>query len=123
METVYLAMDGDDIGSQIEYFILKNDSHELMMFSLRFSAAIEWLIGELAAAYQPNILLSGGDTLLVSISHEIDTDVIEAIRNGFAERARRTLSMGLGSSLREAHVALKYAKVSGKNRLCRYRDI
>ena len=123
METIYLAIDGDDVGNQLEYYILRNDEESIVKFSAKYTDALAWLKSEITQLLSAAIILAGGDTLLVSLSSHMSQEHIEAIRQQFEEKANSTLSMGLGSTIRDAHIALKYAKVSGKNRLCMYEEI
>lgn len=123
MELMYLAIDGDDVGNQIEYHILKNEALELTDFSKIYLNAMTWLKQTMLQLNNTEIILSGGDNLLLALPGSIDVSQIENIRLQFSSQVNSTLSMGIGNSLQEAHIALKYAKVSGKNQLCKFEDI
>ncbi|PMB51817.1 hypothetical protein CEN39_13215 [Fischerella thermalis CCMEE 5201] len=127
LQKLFLAADGDDVGSCIEYYILRNEIEQLSRFSLQYEIAINWLQEILVKKFNASIIFAGGDTLLAVLSQTADVDVfdvIEVIRIDFGKKASgRTLSIGIGSTPQEAHIALKYAKVSGKNRLSLYKEI
>ncbi len=116
---LYLAIDGDDVGHRLEYFILTNDSHSLRSFSSTFASAMAWLEQELRSSLGLTLIFSGGDNLLACLNADSDSndliDLLERLRNAFAERAESTLSVGVGGSPREAYLALKLAKASGKD--------
>lgn len=126
MNKVFLAVDGDDVGNYIEYHILRNEIEELHKFSARYNTAIEWMQDELVRRYGAIIALSGGDTILAMIycgEGVLNLHEIEDMRAIFAAKAGGTISVGIGETPREAHIALKYAKVSGKNMLCQFKDV
>lgn len=119
MQDTYIAVDGDDVGSRLEYFMLTNQPQSLKSFAECFRASFEWfgemLVGELAAT----IVFSGGDNLLAVVQSENQlTEELECLRAEFNRQTKHTLSIGLGRSAREAYFALKLAKASGKNRVC-----
>jgi GTP cyclohydrolase III len=123
MKELYLAIDGDDVGHRLEYFMLTENRESLEEFSTMFESAMSWLKDTLIRDFGAVIVFSGGDNLLASIGSNTRTgDELEKLRTAFAERARTTLSMGLGESLHEAYFALKLAKTSGKNRIHRFRE-
>ncbi len=113
---LYLAIDGDDVGHRLEYFILTNDSDSLRGFSATFASAMAWLEQELQSNLGATLIFSGGDNLLACINTDSDPmDLLGELRNEFATRAKSTLSVGIGGSPRQAYLALKLAKASGKD--------
>jgi GTP cyclohydrolase III len=120
MDMLYLAVDGDDVGHRIEYFMLINEAESLASFSATFQSAMSWLKEELANELGATIIMCGGDNLLASVPPDSClTEIIERIRTDFAERVQSTLSIGLAKTPREAYLALKLAKASGKDRIQR----
>ncbi|MGP4109729.1 mCpol domain-containing protein [Streptomyces sp. 4N509B] len=113
-ERWFLALDGDNIGRRLEFHIVSDDIDGLEKFTSSFIRATDNLI-QLVSRY-PNIdfLLKGGDSLLIALEYEQISDVVSCV-----EQATRgtgfTFSGGYGPSLREAYLALKIAKASGKN--------
>lgn len=116
MGDFYLAVDGDDVGHRLEYYILLNQIEALSDFSGSFESAMTWLVRKLIVEFGAVIVFSGGDNLVARLgSGKPTAEVIDALRSEFSKIAQITLSIGLGGSLREAYLALKLAKVSGKN--------
>lgn len=115
MKELYLAIDGDDVGHRLEYFMLVNDRESLADFSALFESAMNWLKDKLINDFGATIIFAGGDNLLASMQSGNQSDALENLRTEFAKRAHSTLSIGLGESIREAYFALKLAKTSGKN--------
>jgi GTP cyclohydrolase III len=112
----YLAVDGDNVGSHLEYFTITNDTDSLTQFSAKFNAAMIWFQEQLVTQFQATVFFSGGDNLLARITaNGSSVERLEKLRIDFADRAQSTLSMGLGESPQRAYLALKLAKTSGKN--------
>ncbi len=121
---MYIAIDGDDVGSHIEFLIIMNQTDKLSWFSDNYSKTINWLIENLAQYFDANIIFSGGDNLLASVdSSQFSFDKLEFLRQEFHKKINKTISIGLGSSPREAYFALKLAKTSGKNSIQNYEDL
>jgi CRISPR/Cas system-associated protein Cas10 (large subunit of type III CRISPR-Cas system) len=116
MDEVYLAVDGDDVGHRLEYFMLTNSIDELSLFSKHFDLAIHWLQEQLQGEHEAEIIFSGGDNFLVKMQMHIGLmDHLEELRTEFSKKAQTTLSAGVGTTPRQAYFALKFAKASGKN--------
>lgn len=123
MTEIYLAIDGDDVGHRLEYLMLVNEREALTEFSRIFQAAMDWLENTLTTDYGATIIFSGGDNLLASLyANNLSPEILETLRADFANRARSTLSMGLGENLRQAYFALKLAKTSGKNCIRKFKE-
>ncbi|WP_414548916.1 mCpol domain-containing protein [Anabaena sp. CCY 0017] len=121
---MFLAVDGDDVGHRLEYFMLVNDSEALVEFSKIFQSAMNWLEIKLVSDFGAKLIFNGGDNLLASIPVDNSSlEVLEKLRAEFAEQARSTLSIGLGESPRQAYFALKLAKTSGKNCIRRFQEL
>src|SRR5690242_7045127 len=115
MSEIFVAVDGDDVGHRLEYFMLVNSREPLRNFSITFQAAMDWLQSKLINEFSATIIFSGGDNLLAYMHGDnLSNEFFEDLRAEFAKRAQSTLSMGLGQNLREAYFALKLAKASGK---------
>ena len=119
----YVAVDGDDIGNRLEYLMLTNKLDELAVFSKSFDQSFGWLGGCFANELQANVIFVGGDNLLaIVVSTDSLLDRLDALRHNFAEQTGHSLSIGVGGSARQAYIALKLAKVSGKNCICVYKE-
>jgi len=124
MSEICLAVDGDDVGHRLEYFILVNKREALTEFSSTFQTAMDWLESKLVSDFGATIIFSGGDNLLAVLRVDNPSiEVFEALRAEFAERAHSTLSMGLGENLQQAYFALKLAKTSGKNCIRQFKEL
>ena len=119
---MYLAVDGDDVGHKLEYLILVNECKAITRFSKTFQSAMFWLEDKLINDCSATIIFSGGDSLLAYLN-DLPMEVIEVLRTEFAERANRTLSVGLGENPMQAYFALKLAKTSGKNCIRHFKEL
>lgn len=124
MTTLFLAIDGDDVGRALEYLVLQNRVEELAEVSRKFAAATDELSETLVNRFGARIYLAGGDSILASMPSSMDhDDMIEQLRQEATAKAGFSFSFGIGETPRQAYLALKLAKLSGKNRLCHYMDL
>jgi GTP cyclohydrolase III len=124
MNDSYLAIDGDDVGRQLEYLILMNKREAVFEFSNTFKNAMNWLEARLVASFEAEIVFTGGDNLLACFSADKMTSKdFEEIREQFAKKSASTLSIGIGKSPRQAYFALKLAKTSGKDCVRHFQEL
>lgn len=124
MSFVYIAIDGDNIGSQLEYFVITNQEEALQNFFNRFQYTMDWLEDKLVKLFHATIIFNGGDNLLAKIpANTFSIEETEKIRHRFIDLSQNTLSVGIGDSSRKAYFALKLAKSSGKNRICIFEEL
>ncbi len=120
MKEIFVAIDGDNVGSRLEYYMLTNQLIDLKKFSLSFNDAIQWLQEALIVQFRAEIIFMGGDNLLAVLNHNIPNikGRLEEIREEFFSHTGCTLSIGVGENTKDAYLGLKLAKVSGKNQIC-----
>lgn len=124
MNRIFIAFDGDNVGSRLEYFMLTNDRATLQKFSSQFSSAMTWLENQLIQLSGAEIIFNGGDNLLATVTNDNDPLLlIKDIITEFRRLSSSTISVGVGTTMREAYFALKLAKTGGKNRICDYKDL
>src|SRR6266498_3849452 len=124
MTTIYVAADGDNVGSRLEYLVITNNIEALKEFSTKFNAAMEWFENELEVCFSASMVFFGGDNLLASItSNKFARESLERLRFEFSKRAQSTLSIGIGDTPQQAYLALKLAKTNGKNVIREFREL
>lgn len=117
----YITIDGDDIGQKITTAYLSNSTAELVR--------VNNLVQEKTKSIAQYLKLEGfdihfcaADGVAASIGRDFDVgEVFDKIME--IAGSEITFSAGVGSSLRDAYIAILYAKSSGKNKLCNFRDI
>jgi hypothetical protein len=114
LENWFLALDGDDIGRRLEFYMVSEDADGLRIFSKSFARTIEFLSKSISESVESDILLHGGDSILLSLDPDRIERVIELVRQA-TRGAGFTFSGGYGPTMREAYLALKIAKASGKD--------
>ncbi len=125
MKNIFIALDGDNVGKQLEYLSFTNDIGQLKDFSKIFSEKMNWLQQELISTFNAEIIIFGGDNLMASLEHQKNmSDFLNKLKAIFDEFqvVGKTLSAGIGETPREAFIALNFAKSSGKNRIKMYGD-
>jgi len=107
--TYYFAIDGDDIGRQLETLVASNDIAGVKVFSNKVKTALT-LLEKFLQKNNCEIIFSAGDSILAFSKNKIklsDTPLIQG---------EISFSMGVGKSGEQALLALKRAKALGKRR-------
>lgn len=107
----YVYIDGDDIGLQIEKALLTGDEAGLQAVNQAVSHAIGEITDYLTA-HGCHIIFSGADGVIFKAS-KVDIPDLRCYLAGVGMPLR--FSVGIGNSLRESFMALRYAKARGKN--------
>jgi GTP cyclohydrolase III len=112
----YIAFDGDNIGFKLEGLILQNKIVELTKFSELLNFHLNKLLNEIKKIENVSIIFFGGDNFLLRFDNSENIfQFSESIRFKFNSLSDHTASIGIGNNPRQAYIALKIAKVSGKN--------
>lgn len=117
----YLTIDGDDIGQKIAAAYLTNNTAELIRVNNLVQESTH-LIAEFLRLKGFAIHFCAADGVTASIAHDFELNKISAEIEKFVD-SEITFSAGAGNSLREAYVALLFAKSSGKNKFCDFREV
>lgn len=122
---VYISVDGDDVGRRLEYFILLNQLEELREFSHIYEQRMQWLLDNIITQLDANIIFAAADSVLAYCysRQDIFEKLQEIHAHFFTDQVGITISVGVGSTPREAYLALKLAKLSGKNSVKRFEDL
>jgi hypothetical protein len=117
----YISIDGDDIGRKITSFYLSNNIKQLKVFSSSLKLSTENISAYLTRLGF-EILFCAADGVVASIDSEVS---FSAIFKQISELAPKgvTFSAGVGRNLREAYIALMWAKSNGKNSLHHYYEL
>ncbi len=110
----YIGIDGDNIGSKIELYFLENNEESIQIFSGIVEKTVQLVALQLKELGM-TIIFSGGDSILC----RSDTIDIEKLRSIITVEAKNEIrfSVGIGETMKQAYIALKYAKTSGKDRI------
>ena len=119
----HLIIDGDDIGRQITAFYIRNDATALSGFISCLQSKLK-LITDFLESAGFSIIFSAADGVAAHCDASLlnDNEVYQSIE-AIAGDTGLTFSVGVGTNLREAYVALLSAKSNGKAHLRNYRDI
>ncbi len=117
---MYLIVDGDSVGYMMTNIYLSNDEDRLKYLTLKIDSMNQFM-SESFVEMGAVILVCAADGLVSSFSSVEDiTDILNVLMN--ASDSELSFSGGLGDSLKDAYLALKYAKSSGKKCLSTYSD-
>lgn len=106
---LFISVDGNNIGKQLERYILSERFDALKSFSDRVSAAVSGL-SRFVVGIGGNVLMSGGDNLLATVPKN-ECCSLKCFLDGLQTRDL-SFSMGIGYNARASFLALKYAKAT-----------
>ena len=112
---LYFIMDGDDIGKGIEASILEEDIPRMIRITQEIQAALN-IIVDVVRENQGEVVYRGCD----DISGRIAADKLGVLDDMILRFTRHTgfsASIGVGDSLHEAYLALRFAKCRGKGQV------
>ncbi|MGH9828469.1 MAG: mCpol domain-containing protein, partial [Blastocatellia bacterium] len=115
--TMYLHLDGDDVGSRLELLLLDGRLDKAATLSSKVTRAMQALRVGLEEIDGLEVRLFGGDDLIATCpSGAVTPGKLQELRRAFKRTCGITLSSGAGPSVQEALSNLRRAKLSGKNR-------
>ena len=114
----YTYIDGDNIGLRIEESFLSNNEKELTFINESVIHIITQ-ITEYLISHNQQIIFSGADGV---ISKGKDLEDIQILRMIREKSENITFSIGSGFSLKDAYIALRYAKSINKDVAVRYEN-
>lgn len=118
MSDVYIAINGDDVGTTIGQAIAADD-HEGVQSTSQAVKDAHGTIAEWVEQQGGQEVTSSGDEGVYIVPEEA-LDQLEEITAQYEEGAGHTLTVGVGGSMSEASKALIYGKLNGKNQIVEY---
>jgi hypothetical protein len=116
--TIVGYFDGDDIGSALELMLLDNKLDDASSYSETVAHALKRIRDFLEKELGAEIIICGGDDLVAFWKEgSVASADIKYIRVQFFDICGRTISIGIGSTSREATLNLRRAKLLGKDRV------
>lgn len=118
----YLVIDGDDVGQKLAACYLSNDFDSLIKIKEIIDQKTQ-SVSKMLRERQYQILFCAADGV-TACSDECLLDDSELF-NSVSEVAGKelTFSVGVGRTLREAYIALLYAKSTGKSRIVNFKSM
>jgi hypothetical protein len=111
VEIMYAYIDGDDIGLKIENSFMNNDEVGLASINNKVKEIVEKITLYLTSN-DYKIIFSGADGIICKKENIEIKPILDFIRSNVHYV---TFSLGVGNSLRDSYLALRYAKSNGKN--------
>lgn len=113
---MFVSIDGDRIGKILEQYILNEQLKELS----DFSKSIKKDISDFVEIIQKNggeIYMDGGDNLFAFIENDYINNIVKYVKKKNINN-KYTFSIGVGNSVSDTYLALKYAKSNVFNEKC-----
>jgi len=108
---MYAYIDGDDIGLKIETSFMDNDEECLRGINELVKETVKKITDKLETL-EYKIIFAGADGIICK-KEEMDIQKILDYIRGQCDELQ--FSIGVGMNLRDAYLALRYAKSNGKN--------
>ncbi|WP_053361938.1 mCpol domain-containing protein [Bacillus sp. FJAT-27251] len=115
---MFAYIDGDDIGLKIENSFMENDEIRLRDINESVKDAVKKVQIELESK-KYKIIFAGADGIICKREEINIKELLDYLRGATKEL---TFSIGVGMSLRDAFLALRYAKSSGKDIAAMYQE-
>ncbi|MFC4808824.1 mCpol domain-containing protein [Paenibacillus sp. GCM10023250] len=115
---MYVYIDGDDIGLKIEKSFMNNDEISLQKINNDVKNAVNSISSQLVIGGF-DIIFSGADGIICKRDFVDVKELFDLIRHN---SKGINFSLGVGSSLCDAFLALRYAKSNGKNTAALFDD-
>lgn len=116
---MYAFFDGDGIGNKIEILLIENRVKQAQFFSESLKDTMDIIQTKLSKNPKIEILIIGGDDLLIKKKGRFSIKELEDIRKLFnlnnSENA--TFSCGIGATIEESINSLNKAKLYGKDQI------
>ncbi|MEL7120328.1 MAG: mCpol domain-containing protein [Bacteroidota bacterium] len=116
---MYAFFDGDGIGNKIEILFRDGKIEQAKEFSESLKMAMQIIEKELSKNPKYEIIIIGGDDLLIKKKGRFSKSELEEIRELFKNNNSEgaTFSCGIGSTVSESIDSLGLAKLYGRNRI------
>lgn len=111
-DLMYVLGDGDRIRSRVESLLLGAELEDLRAFSTALTIAIRECGEILGRELAGEVIVSGGDDLLV-IAKNYDRRVLLDVSRVFLEKTGCTISFGVSRTVESAFISLRRAKAMG----------
>lgn len=110
---LYIFGDGDRVRERLEGLLLSQDLEALGTLSSKLSNGIRLLGDELSKRMGAEILMAGGDDILIRVPFAMyDRNVLAELVKIYREHTGLSMSFGVGSTVEEAYLNLRRAKSS-----------
>jgi len=115
---VFAFFDGDNVGSTLEILLIEGKLEKAMRLSTRLKETLDGLCQLLATRDGVDILIAGGDDLLIRFDKTLHgIELLADIRKTYSAGTGLKLSCGTGASIIESVNNLRLAKLYGKNQI------
>lgn len=118
MSTVFVAVNGDNVGDSIGSAIAEDNHEELSRLSGSINDS-HTQIDEWIKTVGGRVISTSGDEGIYQVSSEV-IDQLDSIRADYAAQTGHTLTVGVGESVSQASKALLYGKYNDKDQIVHY---
>lgn len=122
-EYVYALGDGNHIRENVEFYLLNHDLESLTKFSQNLTTAINELKELAISSMNAQIILAGGDDILLSVPREkYRKELIQELQQAFLAITGITISFGVGNTIEAAYINLRRAKTRKDDKIVEEED-
>ena len=118
MKNIYVALNGDDVGTRIGQAIA-SDNHEDLNGAREAVKNAHDMLSQWAEQHKGKEISASGDESIYLLPESALQD-IEEIKSNYSDISGHNLTVGIGNSMSEAAKALIYGKLNGKDQIVQY---
>lgn len=107
---MYIAIDGDSVGTRLQQLILEEKLEELKCFSNLIKDTL-FRFDQILEKYGSNVYMNGGDNIFAECTRECAQIMAEYVSNE-NKRSQICYSLAIGENTQDTYIGLKYAKSS-----------
>ena len=109
-DILYVSIDGNNIGRELERLMLGERLEELKIFSETMLQTISKIVRHVEEI-GGEVIMAGGDNVLARMSESNANELSRWVAKLKTDKI--SFSVGIGNNVKMAYLALKYAKVNG----------
>lgn len=118
MKNIYIAINGDDVGSRIGDAIANDDHEALAQASSSIQNAHDTVDQWIESIGGKKISSAGDDAIYLAPEQAVND--LDSVREQYKQESGHGLTVGVGASMSQASKALIYGKMNGKNQTIHY---
>lgn len=115
---IYIAINGDDVGTRIGQAIASDDHQGLESASQSIKQAQD-MVQQWVEGNGGKVVTSSGDEGIYAIPESLASE-LDSIKDQYQQLSGHSLTIGTGQSMSEASKALIYGKLNDKNQIVHY---
>jgi hypothetical protein len=117
-DRVFILADGDRVRTRVESYLLRGELDQLSEFSKSLAGAVAAVASNAEAQLAAKVVVAAGDDIHLPLPLcRYNRDYLEQALLDFKNLCGTSLSVGVGTTVESAYVALRLAKAQGGDQI------